>query len=357
MSYKFNPFTSNLDLVSTENIADGITAGQLPFWDGTTWTYAETTEMFWDDTNKRLGLGTATPGANLHIASSLSPTIRLESTGTNKNPALVLINDAQQWNWELRGTLSDSFILTDVTNSRFPIRIFPNTRSNTLATTNTGVGIGTITPASKFDVIGDTRLGDSSTNYMAVSATGDLTFAGTGKYIVADNSYVFVTDNDNDAGVFFNTASAIYEFRGTTAASNFSVGAETGKLTVSPKTKCDGWIVDETATLQTTNATITGIYTLSLEDENTYQIEADIVGVKSDGSARASYKLIGTFYRTGAGNATQQGATTVVHSIESDANWAATLTVSGTLAAVAVTGVAATTIEWGCTVKYINTSN
>ena len=34
----------------------GTAAGQIAFWNGSTWTYAETSEMFWDDTNKGLGL-------------------------------------------------------------------------------------------------------------------------------------------------------------------------------------------------------------------------------------------------------------------------------------------------------------
>ena len=52
MSYTFNPFTANLDAVSKENILDGTTQGQMSFWDGTKWTYAD--EMFWDDVNKEI---------------------------------------------------------------------------------------------------------------------------------------------------------------------------------------------------------------------------------------------------------------------------------------------------------------
>jgi hypothetical protein len=47
-------------------------------------------------------------------------------------------------------------------------------------TTATGlVGINTVVPATQFQVLGTTRLGDQATNYMAVSSTGELTFAGT----------------------------------------------------------------------------------------------------------------------------------------------------------------------------------
>jgi len=71
MSILFNPFTSNFDFVSKENILDGTTAGQMAFWNGTTWTYTEVTELFWDDTNKRLGIGTANPTKTVDIAGEL----------------------------------------------------------------------------------------------------------------------------------------------------------------------------------------------------------------------------------------------------------------------------------------------
>ena len=56
MSFTFNPFTANLDVVSKESILDGTTQGQMSFWDATLgkWTYTETSEMFWDDTEKQL---------------------------------------------------------------------------------------------------------------------------------------------------------------------------------------------------------------------------------------------------------------------------------------------------------------
>ena len=59
MAFKFNPFIGNLDMVSVSNLVDGTTAGQMAFWDGSKWTYTEISEMFWDDTNKTFGIGTA----------------------------------------------------------------------------------------------------------------------------------------------------------------------------------------------------------------------------------------------------------------------------------------------------------
>ena len=52
------------------------------------------------------------------------------------------------------------------------------------------VGIGTLTPATSLQTIGTTRLG-SATNYAAVDANGNLTFAGTYNYtLIVDGKLV-----------------------------------------------------------------------------------------------------------------------------------------------------------------------
>lgn len=127
--------------------------------------------------------------------------------------------------------------------------------------------------------------------------------------------------------------------------------------TQGPGTKCDGLVTRAPAEIQTLNAVQTTADSITLLDENTYHCIAYVVGVKSDGTDRASYHVECTVYRTGGGGATLQGAVTVVHSQESNAAWDATFTVNGNDLRVSVTGVAATTIEWTANLKYINMSN
>ncbi len=44
---------------------------------------------------------------------------------------------------------------------------------------NQKVGIGTATPDTKLQVVGDSKFGDDNTNYTAISATGDVSFVGS----------------------------------------------------------------------------------------------------------------------------------------------------------------------------------
>jgi hypothetical protein len=51
----------------------GTAAGQMLFFDGTVYTYTETSELVWDDVNKRLGIGIAVPTARgIHANTTLS---------------------------------------------------------------------------------------------------------------------------------------------------------------------------------------------------------------------------------------------------------------------------------------------
>lgn len=77
-------------LVVNYKLINGTAQGQMLFWDAAAgkWTYTEITELFWDDVNKRLGIGTDNPGSLLHINSAevVSTTLlTLESDINNNN--------------------------------------------------------------------------------------------------------------------------------------------------------------------------------------------------------------------------------------------------------------------------------
>ena len=54
---------------------------------------------------------------------------------------------------------------------------------------NKRLGIGTITPLANFHVVGSTRLGNQSTTFTAVSATGCVDFTGTGSGLTVTEIY------------------------------------------------------------------------------------------------------------------------------------------------------------------------
>jgi hypothetical protein len=84
---KYNPFTDKLDFISGVGTSvPGGTAGSVLFVDASGNLGQSNANFFWDNTNKRLGLGTASPGAKLHVnAGSTSAALGFEMTGGAAN--------------------------------------------------------------------------------------------------------------------------------------------------------------------------------------------------------------------------------------------------------------------------------
>ena len=57
-------------------LKSGTAQGQILFWDNTLrkWVFAETSEVFWDDSNKRLGIKTGSPSSELDVSGTVTVT-------------------------------------------------------------------------------------------------------------------------------------------------------------------------------------------------------------------------------------------------------------------------------------------
>ncbi|MCA9875134.1 MAG: tail fiber domain-containing protein [Anaerolineales bacterium] len=99
---------------------------------------------FYVDASGRVGMGTATPYVELHLASGDTPTVRLDQTTSSGWPAQV---------WDIGGN-EQQFFIRDVTGGlTWPFRIQPGTPSNALTLRADGtVGIGTWGPAATLHV-------------------------------------------------------------------------------------------------------------------------------------------------------------------------------------------------------------
>ena len=67
----------------TAILPSGTAAGQMLFWTGTAWTYTETSELFWDDTNKRVGIKNSSPTSELDVTGTVTMT-RLLAVGVKE---------------------------------------------------------------------------------------------------------------------------------------------------------------------------------------------------------------------------------------------------------------------------------
>jgi hypothetical protein len=178
--YFLNDGGSETDLTATMAIGSTIgsaTAGSVLFAGAAGVLAQDNANFFWDDTNNRLGIGTATPAQPLHVAGNA----RVDGDTT--------LGDAAGDTLTINGTA-----VTIPNNLNFD--------SNTLFidAANNRVGIGTITPSQPLHVAGNARLAGD------VVVTGNMTVEGTTTTI--DSETVLIADNHLYLNNGYNTVAA-----------------------------------------------------------------------------------------------------------------------------------------------------
>jgi uncharacterized membrane protein YiaA len=105
------------------------TAGSVVFAGGSGVYSQDNANLFWDDTNNRLGLGTASPATQLHIASTTA-SARIDATSSaSNNPELQLAAVGRQFNVGVGGgtfattAIQGSYYIYDSTASTYRLVI------------------------------------------------------------------------------------------------------------------------------------------------------------------------------------------------------------------------------------------
>ena len=144
-----------------------MTAGSVAFHNGTILSQ-DNANLFWDDTNNRLGIGTTGPANPLHVSGADSNTnlvlggiaVRLENTDTTNNAHADLYFGTKDTNGAAVTTGRIVGVFADHTPSGTSGDIAFITRSSGTLNekmrllANGNVGIGTASPASKLEVAG-----------------------------------------------------------------------------------------------------------------------------------------------------------------------------------------------------------
>lgn len=305
----------------SQNLTDSTTGVQIFDADGGTPIFNV------DTTNERVGIGTNAPDIPLHIVLGGAPIVSgiteaamiIQKTSPSSAGCYAIIAGGVSGASGIY--LGDGVGLRNgrilYSNSPESMSFWTNNANKMTILSGGEVGINTTGPDRKLDVL------DASNPQRRDSHTDGSIFTD------------FQTDGNGD----------------------YSILPSGDKITLSVGTKHDGFVIRNPAEVQTLNNAQTTLDNVTLLDENTYHVEAWVVGVQSDGTDRASYHIACTVYRTGAGGATLQGGVTSLHTQESNGALDATFTVNANDIVVSVTGIAAETWEWGTTMKYMNMSN
>ncbi len=119
---------------------DDITSGRTPF---TIEGNAPSHSLYVDD-GGRMGFGTSTPEADLHVKSGNTPTLRLEQDGSSGFTPQT---------WEMAGNETNFFVRDTTNGSLLPFRIQSSAPTNSLYVDTDGdVGFGTGSPQADLDI-------------------------------------------------------------------------------------------------------------------------------------------------------------------------------------------------------------
>ena len=200
-SLTINGTTQDLSADRTFTIATGLTVGTTPItsgtvgrvlFEGTGNVLQESANFFWDNTNSRLGIGTASPDRPLHVNSAGTTGIRIDTTGTagdalyfNNSTALIRWAGGAYFNNKgmYSGTADQQYITFDGANTQVRLQI---------KASNGNIGIGTTTDAGfKLDVNGTARIKGAS-NVGTTTALTVINSDSTTLLQVQDNGYIRV---------------------------------------------------------------------------------------------------------------------------------------------------------------------
>ncbi len=169
----------NTDIAGDLTIAS-LTAGSVLFAGAGGIISQDNTKLFWDDTNKRFGIGTESPQKDLHIESGV-PTIRMSDSNAAIDQAVATLIEFYRANNTNRvgflgmesSSNDDLRIATDYAAGQIKLGTGSNVTALTIDSSQ-NVDIGTVSPKTKLTVEGAVTLKEQAAAEADTAAYGQL---------------------------------------------------------------------------------------------------------------------------------------------------------------------------------------
>jgi hypothetical protein len=158
------------------------TSGSILFVDASTNLAQDNGELYWDNTNNRLGIGTTSPSAAIEVDAGASTEYAILSTGANGRVGLTTQYGGIHFN-NVEAT-ADLWQLSERDTANFDISFGTPDAGNNVSATNTilritsggnvGIGLGNTDPSQKLHVVGTIRQTNVTDAIVYADANGDL---------------------------------------------------------------------------------------------------------------------------------------------------------------------------------------
>jgi hypothetical protein len=227
-------------------IGGAVSIGQVAF--GTASGVGGDAQLFWDNTNKRLGVGTSTPSTKLTIQDSNTSILRLRGdvgsggifiTQPGNNSTFFAIGDDVNILGSTVNTLVTYFSLA-------PQRFFINGAERVRIAATGNVGIGTSTPTARLDVQAQGALSTdiafrirnsaNTQNSLTVNGAGDVYNNGNGGGIF--NTFFGEIAGRNATGIYNSGFGYQSLMNTTTGSNNTAFGLNTLRLNTTGRNSC-----------------------------------------------------------------------------------------------------------------------
>jgi hypothetical protein len=148
---------------SSGSLANGVTAGNSPYWNGTSWI-TNSSNIFNNGGN--VGLGTTTPTSKLEIIDAGWNGLKIRSNGSTIGSGITFNTDNPAVlgqigvNGSATGVMANALFITQ--NGPHPIKFATNFVDRMIVTGTGNIGVGTMTPAAKLDVVGTVKIADGT---------------------------------------------------------------------------------------------------------------------------------------------------------------------------------------------------
>jgi hypothetical protein len=257
------------------------TSGSILFSDGSK-IAEDNANLYWDNTNKRLGIGTNTPGADFDIVRAL-PTGNITLRLFNNNLTSTHVNNEIRIDFAFRDKPAARIAAIGKGNwldglqqradlAFYTIPAYHLFLERMRITFDGKVGIGTSTPVTLLDINGNLGIGGVE----VITSTRELRNTVVRRLYTADETEVFVTGT-TEAEVKFhrivNSSTHGFSIRRVNVIAELKVSGGTGYL----KVYIDGVNVITLSTTSTTYVLVKGSYAVSWADDTIHDVSIRLV--------------------------------------------------------------------------------